>query len=185
MDSKELFKDAQILLMQGKHADAVEGFTRALEAGAKPFMAYLSRGAAFMKLEKPAMAVEDFTRAIEIEPDNPRAHYFRGVAHMLGESYENAVSDLSRAIELKPDHGAAFFARGTCNAQIGRDEEAARDLKTAISYSEAAVQGFVDTFGVLRTQFDGVMALLSSERRPAGMTLTDEEADKIKKLLEE
>jgi tetratricopeptide (TPR) repeat protein len=101
------------------------------------------------------------------------------------EDYKSAVKDFTKALELKPDHGASFFARGTCYAQLGLDEEATRDLKTAISYSEAAAQSFVDTFGILRTQFDGVLALISGERRHPGMELSEEETAKIRKWLEE
>jgi tetratricopeptide (TPR) repeat protein len=184
MEARELFKEAQLLFMQGKHRESIGAFTRALDAGAEPFICCLSRGAAHIQLKEPEMAIEDFTRAIEADGKNARAYYYRGTAYMLKEDYERAIADFGRAIELKPDHGAAFFARGTCYAQVGKDEEATRDLKTAISYSEASIQGFVDTFGILRTQFDGVLALISGERRHPSVELTDEETAKLKKWLE-
>lgn len=185
MEAKELFKDAQILFMQSKHKESIEAFTRALEAGAEPFIAYLSRGAAYLKIEELDRAVEDFTKAIELDNQNPRVYYYRGTAHMIKEDYEKAVSDLSKAIELNPEHGAAIFARGTCYAQMEMDDEAVRDIKTATSISETAMQSFADTFGIIRTHFDGVMALLSGERRPHALELTEKETEMIKKWLEE
>lgn len=182
MDAKEIFREAQILLMKGQHAESVDAFTRALDAGAEPFITHLSRGAAYLRMKEPDRAIEDFTSAADIDGRSARAYYYRGAAHMFKEDYEKAVDDLAAAIELKPDHGAAFFARGTCYAQMGMDEESARDIKTALSYSEVAVQGFVDTFGILRTQFDSVLALLSGGKRT---DLTEEETAKIKKWLQE
>lgn len=185
MEAKELFEEAQRLFIQGKHKESIEAFTKALEKGAEPGISYLSRGAAYLKMENPDKAIEDFTKAIEANRENFRGYYYRGSAYMVKEDHKNAIKDFTRALELKPDHGASFFARGTCYAQLGLDEEATRDLKTAISYSEAAIQGFVDTFGILRTQLDGVLALISGERRHPGMELTEEETAKLKKWLEE
>lgn len=185
MDPKELFREAQLLLMQGKHAESVEAFTKAIEGGSEPFISCLSRGTAYLQLKDAGRAIEDFTRAIEVNGANARAFYYRGMAYMVKEDFERAVSDMSRAIELKPDYGAAFFARGTCHAQLENDEEATHDLRTAFSYSEAAMQGFSDTFGILRTQFDGVMALISGERKRPGAEFTKEESEQLKKWLDE
>lgn len=184
MEAKELFEEAQRLFIQGKHKEAIEEFTKAIEKGADPGISHLSRGAAYLKMQEVDKAIEDFTGAVEAMGENFRPYYYRGTAYMMKEDYKSAIKDLSKALELKADHGASFFARGTCYAQLGLDEEASRDLKTAISYSEAAIQGFVDTFGILRTQFDGVLALMSGERKHPGLELTEEETEQIRKWLE-
>ncbi|GAB4387865.1 MAG: hypothetical protein Kow0025_03860 [Thermodesulfovibrionales bacterium] len=185
MEDKALMEEAKRLFIQGKHAESVEAFTRALEKGADPFMAFLSRGVARLQMKEAAKAIEDFTRAAEAQPENFRSYYYRGTARMVGEDLKGAVEDYTKAIRLNPDHGASFFARGTCLTNLGLDEEAAKDLKTAISLSEAAVQGFVDTYGILRTQFDSVLSLISGERRHPHLDLTDEETEKLRKWLEE
>lgn len=184
MQAREQFMEAQRLLIEGKHAESVEAFTKAIEMGSEPFISYLSRGAAYIQLKEADKAIEDFTRAIGAKPDNFRPYYYRGAAYMVKEDYKSAIKDFTKVIELNPDHGASFFARGTCFTQLGLDEEAERDIKTAITYSEAAVQGFIDSYGILRTQFDSVMAFLSGERSP-GMRLTEEETEKLRKWLQE
>lgn len=184
MDPKELFKEAQLLLIQQKFAESADAFTKALEAGADPFITCLSRGAAYLRMKDAGKAIEDFTHAVEVNGENPRAFFYRGMAHMLKEDYERAIADFTRAIELKPDHGAAFFARGTCHANLGHDDDAMHDLRTGISYSEAAIQGFVDTFGIVRTQFDAAMAIISGERKRTGVELSEEETAKVKKWLD-
>lgn len=185
MDAKELFREGQFALVRGELEESVATFTKAIEAGAKDAIVYLSRGAAYMKLKKPDEALADFTAAMEKDPESDRACYYRASALMLKEDYESALADLTRALELNPEHGAAFFARGACHAQLGNDEEAAKDMKTALAYAETAAQGIADTFGIIRTHFDMAMALLSGERRPTTVELTEKEQELVKKWLKE
>jgi tetratricopeptide (TPR) repeat protein len=185
MDPKELFREGQFHLMRGELQESVEAFTKAIEAGADSAVAYLSRGAAYMKLKKTAAAIADFGSAIEKDDQNSRAFYYRGAAYMLVDELEKAVEDLSRAIELNPENGAAFFARGTCHAQLENDDQATQDMKTALSYAETAAQEMADTIGLIRTHFDMAMALLSGERKPSTVQLTEQEQAQIKRWLEE
>jgi tetratricopeptide (TPR) repeat protein len=185
MDAKELFREGQLQLMRGELEDSVASFAKAIEAGFDDAVVYLSRGATYMKLKKPAEAIADFGSAIERDDQSSRAYYYRGSALMLIDELERAIEDLSRAIELNPENGAAFFARATCRAQLGQDEEATRDMKTALVYAETAAQGLADSIGMLRTHFDMAMALLSGERKPSTIQLTPEEQAQVKKWLEE
>jgi tetratricopeptide (TPR) repeat protein len=185
MDPKELFREGQFHLMRGELEESVEAFTKAIGAGAEDAMPYLSRGAAYMKLKKPLEAIADFGSAIEKDSQNSRAFYFRGAAYMLVDELEKAVEDLDRAIELNPENGAAFFARGTCHAQLENDDQATLDMKTALSYAKTAAQGMADTIGLIRTHFDMAMALLSGERKPTTVQLTEQEQAQIKRWLEE
>jgi tetratricopeptide (TPR) repeat protein len=185
MDARELFREGQSHLMRGELQESVEAFTKAIEAGEEGAIVYLSRGAAHMKLKKPAEAIADFGSAIEKDNNNSRAFYYRGSAFMLIDELEKAIEDLSRAIELNPENGAAFFARGTCHAQLEHDEEATRDMKTALAHAETAAQGMADTVGLIRTHFDMAMALLSGERKPTTMQLTEQEQAQIKRWIDE
>lgn len=185
MDTKELFQKAQRLFIEGKHKESIEAFTKAIESGEKSEIAYLSRGVAYFNLKEHDKALADFSKAIEANEKNVRAYYYRGIAYNAKSEYNRAIEDLNKAIELKPDYGAAVFARGTAYAQIGNDDEAARNIKTALIYGETAAQGFADTFGMFRTQFNKALALITGERKPPTMVLTEEETEKLKKWLEE
>jgi hypothetical protein len=46
MDPQELLRQAQLLCVDGKVKESIEVFTRAIEAGANPYIAHLSRGVA-------------------------------------------------------------------------------------------------------------------------------------------
>lgn len=65
---------------------------------------------------------------------------------------------------------------------MGDAEKSARDIKTALINSETEVQGFVDTFGLLRTQFGKAMAHLAGEREhDPTLVLTEKEIEQVKK----
>jgi Tfp pilus assembly protein PilF len=104
---------------------------------------------------------------------------------MSKADFNNAIRDFDKTIELKPDHGAAFFARGSAYAQSGDTSEAARNFKTALIYSETEAQGFTDTFGIFRTQFERTLAIMTDESEMPVMELTEDEIDKLKSWLEE
>jgi tetratricopeptide (TPR) repeat protein len=182
MAAEESFEQAQRLFIEGKHRESLDKFTEALDAGYEPGITYVSRGAAYLKINEPDKAIEDFTRGIEADPEKANAYYYRGAAHMAKEEYEKAIADMNCATELKPDYRAAIFARGLAEVSIGRKEEGASDIKTAMTHAEAEVQGFADTYG-WRTQIEKVVAALEGERRPETMILSDKEMEELKKLL--
>ena len=178
--------EAQSLFVQEKFREAVGKFTEALAAGADPYMVHLSRGAAYFKLDQLGDAVADFDATIAINPESLRAYYYRGLAHMAGEDHDHALADLNRVLSIDPDYGPGHFARGTLYGLLGEDEKSAMDMKTAIIKSEAAVQGFADSFGILRTQFNKAIAHLSGEREhDPSLNLSPEEIKQLKGWLEE
>jgi tetratricopeptide (TPR) repeat protein len=185
MEAKELFHEAQILLMQGKQKESIEILTKAIEAGADKAMAYLSRGVAYLQLKETDKAIEDFGAAAEADKSNARPYYYRGTAYMIKEDYKKAIEDLSISLRLKPGNGAAMFARGTAFVQLGMEDEASKDIKSALAVSETAVQSFVDTYGILRTQFDRALMMMSGEGKAPGLALTEEEQAKLRKWIEE
>jgi Flp pilus assembly protein TadD len=183
--SKELLRTAQRFFIEGKKHECIDVFSKAIDAGEKTQIAYLSRGVAFLKTEQTDNAVKDFSRVISMNNNNLRAHFYRGIAYMSKGDFVNAVRDFDKTIELKPDHGAAFFARGSAYAQSGDMSEAARNFKTALINAETEAEGFADTFGIFRTQFERTLAIMTDESKMPVMELTDEEIDRLRNWLEE
>ena len=184
MDAKELLQLGQRLLVDGKFRESIDAFTRSIEGGEDTEIAYMSRGVALVKDRQADRAIEDFTKSISLNKKNSRAHYYRGIACMVKEDYQRAVSDFDAAIRLTPDYGVAFFARGTAYAQIGDEEKAEKNIRTAITLMESNIQGFADSHGILRNQFDRALAVMMGDGVPSTMTLTHEEAAKIKKWIQ-
>lgn len=185
INSKELFRTAQRLFIEGKKNECIDAFSKAIDAGERTEIAFLSRGVAFLKTEQTDNAIKDFSTVVSMNNNNMRAHFYRGIAYMSKTDFINAVRDFDKTIELKPDHGAAFFARGSAYAQLGDTSEAARNFKTALIYSETEAQGFADTFGIFRTQFEKTLAIMTDESKMPVMELTEDEIDKLKNWLEE
>lgn len=185
MDPKELLGKAQMLFVEGNEQESVRMFTQALNAGADPFIVYLSLGVAHMKLKKPDEALENFNKAIEANNKNPRPYYYRGMLHMDRDEYEDAVADFTSALERKPDLHFAKFARATAYGRLGSIDEASADFKDIIPLMEENIQGFADQYGIVRTQMWKVMAQLSGERETPTVRLSENEIDTLKKWLDE
>jgi len=182
MDAKELFREGQGFLVEGKYAEGIESFSKAIEAGEKTEMAFLSRGVAYFKMEQFDKAVEDFNIVIDMNSGNFRGHFYRGATHLARKDYEKAIMDFDNTIKLKSDYGAAFFARGAAYAQTGNEYEAQRSIQSAISCTEASMQWVADHYGMFRTQFDQAMALM-----PGDNSVPDshkEQKNNLKKLFE-
>jgi tetratricopeptide (TPR) repeat protein len=185
MNPKELLGQAQLLFAEGKESESIEAFTNALEAGAEPFMVYLSMGVIYMKLKETDKAIDNFTKAIEVNNSNPRTYYYRGMAFMDKGEFDNAVSDFSKALERKPDLHPSKFARAAAYARLGKFDESTNDLKAVLPQMEASAQGFASSYGILRTEMFKVMDQISGEKALPDIKLSEKEIDTLKKWLEE
>lgn len=183
--SREIFEEGKHLMVEGKFGESVREFTKAIDAGEKSEVVFLSRGVAYLRDHKADEAIRDFDEVVKTNDGNVRAHYYRGVAYMTKDGFKSAISDFDRTIELDPENGSAFFARGTAYSMIGNEELATKNIKTAISLSEANTYGLQETIGLLRTQFDNITSIMRGDRKPSGMTLNEHETKVLKGWLEE
>jgi tetratricopeptide (TPR) repeat protein len=184
MDPQELMREAQLLFVEGKDKESIEIFTKAIGAGADPYIAHLSRGVAHVKMKEVDMALDDFSRAIIANSNSPRAYFFRGIAHMMKEEFESAVPDFTRALELKTDYAMAKFSRAVSYARTGKFEESSADMKAVMPQMEENLQGFADTYGIVRTQMWKVMAQVSGDANTSPLSLNQQDMDTLKKWLD-
>lgn len=185
MDPVRLLEEAQWLLVDGKDKESIEAFTRAIEAGADPYIAHLSRGAAHLKLKQVDDAINDFNDAINANSQSARAYYFRGTGYMYKHEFEKAVEDFTKALELKTNYVMAKFSRAISYARLDKIEEASQDLMAVMPQMEQNLQSFTDTYGIVRTEMWKVMAQLSGERPWPTLELSENEIDTLKKWLTE
>jgi tetratricopeptide (TPR) repeat protein len=183
MDHVELFKEAQILFMDEKYKESIEVFTRAIEAGADPYLTHLSRGVVYLKLKETDKALNDFNEAINANTQSARAYYFRGNVYLMKDEFEKAVSDFSKAMELKRGYFMARFSRGVAYARMNKLDEALADIKAVMPEMELNMQGFIDTHGIVRTELFKVMAQLSGDRPLSTSELGEKEINILKKWL--
>ena len=185
MDINKLMADAQRHFLKKEYKESIEVFTRILESGEVQEMAQLSRGAAYFQLKEFKKAIVDFKRVVELNDQNSRAYYFLGMSYLMEREFEGSISALDKSIKLKPDNKSAFFTRGIAHAEAGNEDEAAKNIKTALMSSEADTQKFADNYGSFRTQFDKAFSIMTGEKEPPTISLTDEEKGKLMNWLEE
>jgi tetratricopeptide (TPR) repeat protein len=185
MDPQELLREAQVLFVEGKDKESIEAFTKAINAGADPYIGHLSRGVAYVKVNDIDQALDDFTRAIAVNSQSARAYFFRGMASMMKNEFDNAVSDFTKALEFKTDYGMAKFARGVSYARLGKFDESSNDMLAVMPQLEENLQSFTDTYGIVRTEMWKVMAQLSGEASTPTLELSEKDMDTLKKWLEQ
>ncbi|KAI7839144.1 hypothetical protein COHA_007147 [Chlorella ohadii] len=91
------------LFKAGKHKEAVEAYTAALEAGPEDAALYSNRAAARIKLGDAAAALEDAEAAVRLRPDWDKGHYRRGCALEMQGQLEQALRAFDSALKLSPD----------------------------------------------------------------------------------
>lgn len=185
MDINQLLVHAQRSFLQKDFQESIDAFTKVIETGEAQEVAYLSRGVARFQLKEHDKAIEDFSRVLKLNDKNSRAYYYRGMSFLMKEEFENAVADLDRSIGLNPDNKTPFFARGIAYAELGNEDEAAKNIKTALMSSEANIQGFADSYGMFRTQFEKAFSIMTGKTEPPTVALSEEEKQKLMKWLEE
>ena len=115
-------------------------------------IAYLSRGSAYMKLDKMDNAIADFNKAIEIDREYARAYHLRGLAYEKTGDHHNALQDLDKAIEINPDYGAAYNSRATLYSKIGKEDLAAEDIEMLTHLTEVNIETFANENNVWRSR---------------------------------
>lgn len=185
MDAQELMREAQLLFVEGKEKESIKAFTKAIEAGADPYIAYLSRGVAHIKTNEVDMALGDFSRAISANNESARPHFFRGMAYMMKGEFGNAVSDFTQALALKKDYHMAKFARAVSYARLDKFEESSQDMKVVMPQMEENFQSFADTYGIIKTEMWKIMAQMSEETEKAPLALSPKDMETLRKWLDQ
>jgi tetratricopeptide (TPR) repeat protein len=185
MNPDDLLKEAQLLLVKGKDRESVEVFSKAIEAGADPYICHLSLGVIHLKLKETDKAITDFSKAIDANNKSARAYFYRGLSYMDKNEHEKAVEDFSHALERKTDYAMAKFSRAVAYARMNKAEEASQEMMAILPQMEENIQAFADSYGIVRTEMWKVLAQLSGERPWPTVGLGEKELDTIKKWLKE
>jgi Tfp pilus assembly protein PilF len=107
---------------------SIELFTRALKYDPEFELAYVSRGAAYLKLGNIKKAMMDFNRVIKIKPDSARAYHLRGLAHERLGDVAKAYQDFDRALEIDPDYTSAYHSRNALVSKKGHADFSIEEL---------------------------------------------------------
>jgi Tfp pilus assembly protein PilF len=128
-----LCNDALMLHEQGRYAEAIATFDRALAMRPRDPVALNNRGVALNALGRHAESIASYDKALALESEYVFAHYNRGRALEELERYVEAVACYDKVLALDPRHAVAHNNRGTALDALGRHGEAVESFARALA----------------------------------------------------
>ncbi len=117
---------------QGRYADAIKDYDRAIALAPRSVKAYIGRGNAHGDLHQYDKALNDYDQAISLNPRAADAYNGRGATRVDLGQLDLAIDDYSRAIELEPKFAEAYYNRAVAHDARGELEAAIRDFDEVI-----------------------------------------------------
>ena len=114
---------------QGRHHEAIDLMTRALERNPASAEAHGNLGNALYELDRHEQAVASCLRAIAIKPDFQEAHYNLGNALHALNRHREAIASYDRALALKPDDVESRWNRSLSLLAVGDFERAWKEYE--------------------------------------------------------
>ncbi len=127
--ARKMFDEGVAAYIKKNFKKSVDLFTRAIKYDPTLALFYVSRGAAFLKLEKALDAIADFDNAIQLDADYVRAYHLRGLAHEKIGEFARAFQDFDRALEIDPEYGAAYHSREIMLSNSKQPDSAFEDFE--------------------------------------------------------
>jgi len=130
-----------LLADQGKLAEAMQHFERALQLSPDDAETYNDLGFALARQGKLDEATQNYERALQLKPDYAKANCNWGVALARQGRLAEAIQHFERALQLKPDYAEAENNLGSALAQQKKLDGAIQHFKRALQlksdYAEA------------------------------------------------
>ncbi|EEB07750.1 serine/threonine protein phosphatase [Schizosaccharomyces japonicus yFS275] len=153
MDAVSLKNQGNKLFGEGRLAEAIKCYTKAIELDPENAIFYSNRSFAYLKLEDYGFAIEDATKAIEKNPKYPKGYYRRAVAHMALYQPKEALKDFKNAVRYAPNDKSALQKSQECEKLVRRIR-----FEEAIQAEEppSALEGINIEDMDVPTDYDGV-----------------------------
>jgi tetratricopeptide (TPR) repeat protein len=143
--ARKLFDEGAAAYIKNELIRSIQLFTGALKYEAKFELGYVSRGAAYLKLDKVKEAMADFNRAIKLNPNSARAYHLRGFTFEKLGDIAKAYRDFDRALEIDPEYAAAYHSRDLLLAKGGQPDFSLEELDIINHLMAMRVSRFDDT----------------------------------------
>jgi tetratricopeptide (TPR) repeat protein len=115
--------EGELLLSEGKAAEALRLFEQVLEAGAD-FMALHGRASALHILGRSVEALADFDAALRLRPGDIAATANRSHVLQAMGRYDEALGGYDRILETRPGFTPVVYSRSNVLQELGRFDEA-------------------------------------------------------------
>ena len=150
--NEELSKVARTYLLmglaqyeQGKHRNAIQDYTRAIETAPDYVTAYVNRGLSHSMKGSYKQALADFDKALQLDPEYMQAYYFRAFAHEKKRKFDLAIKDYNRAllhVDETSELATIYHHRGLAYRGKGDNELAIADYKQALQINPEYINAY-------------------------------------------
>ena len=150
--AQKKFEEGMADFVNHNYGPSIEHLSQAIELDPAFTLAFKSRGAAYLRLDKADEAIADFNTVIGMDSGNARAYHLRGLAYEKSGENDKALHDFNRALELKSDYGAVYYSRAGLNNKMGHTEQATEDIRMVTHLTEVNIETFTNANNVWRSQ---------------------------------
>jgi tetratricopeptide (TPR) repeat protein len=167
MDDKSKINDdvsqALSAFAREDYDESIRFFNEVLSQNPDHRLSILSRGSAFLRLNRLAEAMADFDRVIALYPDYVRGYHLRGVAKATRGDGLEALKDFDKAIEMDAAYGAAYASRASVHQRLGHDDLAAEDMAMVSNLTQVNLETYNLENNVWQTQHMRVEDAMETE----------------------
>jgi tetratricopeptide (TPR) repeat protein len=119
--------------IQGRYADALAAYDKAVFINPGNADAWNNRGIALENLGRYSDAASSYDKALTLQPMYSEAWYNRGVALRKMERYADAVVSYDKALAINPSYVEAWLNRGVALDYLGKYEESIASYDKALA----------------------------------------------------
>ena len=163
-DSTDHYTLGNTLRAQGRAADAVAHYQRAIEIDPYHANAHNNLGIALIAQGRIAVAITHYERALAISPNYANAHSNLGMALAAQGGIAEALAHLERAVALDPNHADAHNNLGLALAALGRITDAIAHFERALVLNPNYADGHNNLGLALAAQGRNADAVMQYER---------------------
>jgi MtfA peptidase len=132
MQFDDPFSEGVYLTSEGWLEEAIDAFTRAIEADPEDYEALFERGTLLLELDEWEEALRDANQGLKHAPDEPAGLVLRGAARVLLGDWKEGLADLQRAIAAE-ECALGRWCMGLAYLRLGDLRRALQQLDIAVS----------------------------------------------------
>jgi len=159
----ELYHNGMFEFLNNNLATSIEILSEAAECDPDRKLTFVSRGSAYLRLNRLDQALADFNHAIDLDPNYSRAFHLRGLVEEKRGDDAGALNDFTRAIEINPEYGAAYHSRATLHAKMGNEDLALKDITMVQHLTNKNIETFANENNIWRSQQLRLESIIESD----------------------
>ena len=161
--NEEVLSQAMDAFLKEKYIDSISLLSAFLTKHPDHKIGLVSRGSAFLRLNRLDEALADFDQAVALHADYARAYHLRGLVKTRQGRNRDALADFDKAVALDPNYGAAYASRAAVHQELGHDALAADDMATAVGLTQINLENYAEQNNIWQTRHLQVEETLESE----------------------